>query len=273
MYLPRNLIAHLYQHLLQTHHATSPPILLLVALEPDALCASRILTSLLKRDYIPHKIQPIAGYGDLTEAGDKLVRPMRTTDGGDGGIVICLGVGALVDLEAMFGLEVDENGEGGMGGVEVWILDARRPYNLANVFGGLAALAQDAPNGEVTAKTIGVDRGQVTKSYKPGKGGIIVFDDGDIQEEMESEKEAYCSLAEMPDIGDYEEDSGASDSEGEDDDDAPASGQETGKKRKSWSGQGAETDSEDEDERPSQRRRSNSVRQIDNAWGVLINLP
>ncbi|KAL9078152.1 MAG: hypothetical protein Q9157_002910, partial [Trypethelium eluteriae] len=61
MYLPRDLISHLYTSLLRTHHALTAPVLILVALDPDALCAARILTALLKRDYIAHKLQPIAG--------------------------------------------------------------------------------------------------------------------------------------------------------------------------------------------------------------------
>lgn len=44
---------------------------------------------------------------------------MRTTDGGGGGVVMCLGVGGMVDMEEMLGLDMDENGEGGTGDVEV----------------------------------------------------------------------------------------------------------------------------------------------------------
>ena len=44
MYLPRNLIAHLYQNLIKRTHAAAPPVLLLVALEPDALVRARGLS-------------------------------------------------------------------------------------------------------------------------------------------------------------------------------------------------------------------------------------
>ncbi|KAF2204588.1 CDC45-like protein [Delitschia confertaspora ATCC 74209] len=257
MYLPRNLIAHLYQHLVRTHHALSPPVLLLVALEPDALCACRILTALLKRDYIPHKIQPISGYGDLSRAADELVRPMRTTEGGSGGVVICLGVGGLVDLEEMLGLDVDENGEGGTGEVEVWLMDARRPWNLTNIFG--SPLMPDPETGELVRKQTGVDKGRILPSYKPGKGGIVVFDDGDIEEELETEREAYCALEEMPEIGEEdEEDQSGADSDNPDDEEAaPISGQAP-KKRKSWGDEGETSEEESDEDRPRQRRRSNS---------------
>lgn len=261
MYLPRSLISHLYNHLLRTHHTLSPPVLLLVALEPDALCACRILTALLKRDYIPHKIQPVAGYSDLTRAGEELVRPMRTTDGGSGGVVVCLGVGGLVDLENILGLEVDENGNGGAGDVDVWVLDARRPWNLTNVFGGGQSLTDAAESTDVARKATGLDRGKISSNFKPGGGGIIVFDDGDIEDELEQEREAYRALAEMPDVDDDESDLG-SDTEGETEgrieDTPPVSGQVT-KKRKSLSDGEDGSDSEADDERPRQRRRSNSV--------------
>ncbi|EON67586.1 hypothetical protein W97_06954 [Coniosporium apollinis CBS 100218] len=261
MYLPRNLISHLYNHLLRTHHQHSPPVLILVALEPDALCACRILTALLKRDYIQHKIQPISGYGDLTRAGEELIQPMRTTDGGSGGVVVCLGVGGLVDLEAMLGLEIDENGEGGMGGVDIWIVDARRPWNLANVFGEQSLPQADPTQSDLVArKTSGVERGKISQAYRPGKGGIIVFDDGDVEEELGGEREAWWALAQMPEVDEDDGESDGSDSEqddGQEDEDAPTSGQPT-KKRKSPSDPDDETQSEDENERPRQRWRGNS---------------
>jgi cell division control protein 45 len=157
----------------------------------------------------------------------------------------------MVDLEETLGLDVDENGEGGPGDVEVWVMDARRPWNLSNVFG--APVGQDPMTGELVRKQAGVDKGRLLPSYQSGRGGIIVFDDGDIEEELEPEREAYCALEEMPEVGeeDLVEDSN-------EDDDAPSSGQGP-KKRKSW---GEDDDSmveDSDDQRPQQRRRSNSV--------------
>ncbi|KAF3395541.1 Cell division control protein 45 [Talaromyces pinophilus] len=257
MYLPRSLIGHLYLQLLRSHHPLSPPVLILVALEPDALCACRILTTLLKRDYIAHKIQPIAGYGDLARAGEELVRPMRTTDGGSGGVVVCLGVGGLVDMSEILRLTSEEDESEEMGGVEVWVIDARRPWNLVNVFGGhpdhfrdREALAEMDLN--ALRKGRGVDKGCLNKSYKSGSGGIIVFDDGDIEEELTKERDAYYALEEMPEVDD--DGDNLEDSESENDDSLEGGS----KKRKSWSGRELEDSDEEEDERPRQRRRSNS---------------
>lgn len=259
MYLPRSLLSKLYLHLTSTRHPLSPPVLILVALEPDALCACRILTRLLKNDYIPHKIQPVSGYGDLQRAGKELVVPMMEQHGGSGGIVVCLGVGGMVDLAAVIGLESEEE-DVAFGGVEVWVIDSRRPWNLGNVFGGFPLEPEMAGASSYQSRTpLGVEAGCIGRTYKPGKGGIVVFDDGDIEDELAPQREAYMALMEMPDIEDNGEDLNESDAESEDEHEEPIEpAPRAGQKRKSWSDQDEEDDT-DEDDRPRQRRRSNSV--------------
>ncbi|MGS8570869.1 hypothetical protein ACFKPU_23180, partial [Salmonella enterica subsp. enterica serovar Braenderup] len=76
-----------------------------------------------------------------------------------------------------------------------------------------------------------------SQSFRPGKGGIIVFDDGDVEEELDQEREAWWALAQMPELGDEDDDLDGSESEQEDgheEDNVPTSGQ-AAKKRKSWS--------------------------------------
>ncbi|KAL9094124.1 MAG: hypothetical protein Q9165_003539 [Trypethelium subeluteriae] len=276
MYLPRNLISHLYTSLLRTHHALAAPVLILVALDTDALCAARILTALLKRDYIPHKLQPIAGYADLARAGAELVRPMRTGEGGVGGVCVCLGVGGLVDLEEVLGLDGGGGGGGGGGGagggggfgdVEVWVVDSRRPWNLDNVFrdhvaaqeGELAGSAE----GVLVGRTVGVEQGRIKEGYKPGRGGIVVFDDGDIEEDLAKEKEAYCALEQMPEVGEEGDDSDVAETDAEDGG-SQDEGSQT-RKRKSWDREDEDTDEEDDGTRARRRRRSNSGSSIDTA--------
>ncbi|CAG7564771.1 unnamed protein product [Fusarium equiseti] len=263
MYLPRSLISKLYIHLQQTRHPLSPPVLILVALEPDALCACRILTRLLKHDYIPHKIQPVSGYADLEKAGQELVMPMKESEGGSGGVVVCLGVGGMIDLGKALGLQLDVD-DAPYSGVEVWLMDARRPWNLENVFGGFPLdPATEISSSYQSRSPAGVDGGKITRVFNPGKGGIIVFDDGDIEEDMEPQRNAYLTLVDIPEIDDDGDDLGDSDDEevGDDDENADDIGQEpthAGQKRKSWSD--AEDDSDDD--RPRQRRRSNSSSSI-----------
>ncbi|KAK3318289.1 CDC45 family [Apodospora peruviana] len=256
MYLQRALISMLYTHLQNSRHPLSPPVLILVALEPDALCACRILTRLLKHDYIPHKIQPVAGYADLERIGGELVAPMMETRGGAGGVVVCLGVGGMADLGTVLGLE-PEGEENTFGGVEVWVVDAHRPWNLGNVFGGFPLEPETATTTTFSARTpAGVKGGRIDRSYKPGKGGIVVFDDGDIEDELSKERDAYLALVDMPDIEDDGGNLGDSEYESEDEGEAEDTSAHAGQKRKSWSDFDDE-DSEDDD-RPRQRRRSNS---------------
>ncbi|KAI9780961.1 MAG: hypothetical protein M1839_006400 [Geoglossum umbratile] len=226
-----------------------------VALEPDALCACRVLVELLKHDFIRHNIVPVAGYSDLARAGEKLVQPMRTSDGGDGGVVVCLGVGGLVDLGVVLGLQVSEDGQGGMDGVEVWVVDARRPWNLGNVFAGRPSARNE--NSTLVTGEEGVENGRIQKSYNPGKGGIIVFDDGDIEEELGAEQAAYCALAGMPVISGEDDDSEASETESENDE-TPNAPTTSGKRKSSQDREEEDGKSDDEDSRPRQRRRSNS---------------
>jgi cell division control protein 45 len=260
MYLPRSLISKLYLHLQNTRHPLSPPVLVLVALEPDALCACRILTRMLKHDYIPHKIQPVAGYTDLERVGRELVAPMMETRGGAGGVVVCLGVGGMVDLGAVLGLE-PEGEDNTFAGVEVWVVDSHRPWNLANVFGGFPLEPETEEATTYMARSpAGVVAGRIERTYKPGRGGIMILDDGDIEDQLGAEKNAYLKLVDMPEVEDNGEDLGESDGESDDDD---ANGEDrlpsAGQKRKSWSDQDEDEDTDD-DNRPRQRRRSNSVR-------------
>ncbi|KAM0250065.1 hypothetical protein ACHAQJ_008758 [Trichoderma viride] len=255
MYLPRSLISKLYSHLQNTRHPLSPPVLILVALEPDALCACRILTRLLKHDYIPHKIQPVAGYNDLEKAGKELVVPMMESQGGGGGVVVCLGVGGMVDLGPLLGLE-PEGEDSPYSGVEVWVLDAHRPWNLANIFGGFPLEPANQVSSSYKSRSpTGVTGGAINRAYNSGKGGIVVFDDGDIEGDLMTERDAYLALLDMPDIEEQDGDGSSEDEDGDDDGDSGHEPAHAGQKRKSLN---EHDSSDDEGSRPHQRRRSNS---------------
>ena len=173
---------------------------------------------------------------------------------------MCLGVGGLVDLSAVLGLD-DEDGEDPAGGVEVWILDARRPWNLGNVFGGNPAdHALQEATGNARLRASEVENGKIQPSYRPGRGGIVVYDDGDIDEELAAEREAYCELAKMPDMDDNGESDESTDESANDSDVSPSiSGPGHSRKRKSGPDRDEDDDeSDNENPRPRQRRRSNT---------------
>lgn len=110
-------------------HATCRLVIFVSCLDIDALCASKMISSLLKSDLIPHKIIPIVGYDDLrnsyqtTIANDEEVRN-----------VILVGCGATIDL--IEELQVDEEEEQAMGvrPKNFYIMDTHRPWNLDNLF-------------------------------------------------------------------------------------------------------------------------------------------
>lgn len=270
MYLPRSQIAQLYTALVKTTHPLSPPVLILTALTVDSLCATRILTALLKRDYIPHKVQPVSGYSDLQKAGQELVLPLTKQRGGDGGVVVCLGVGGLVDLEEVLGLD-GAHTDGGESedmrdhGVDVWVVDARRPWNLQNVFGsGLEPVSPSDDEQSALVGRIGVDEGRVLANYRSGKGGVIVWDDGDIESDLAAEREAFMELHGMPEINEDDLALGeaGSEDEGEEDRDNSQS-----RKRKASSQDTDDEDESDGEDRPRQRRRSNSSTPIPSSPG------
>ena len=208
---------------------------------------------------------------------------MRRQQGGSGGTVVCLGVGGLVDMSNVLGLDSFEPGEDPSGGVEVWLIDARRPWNLGNVFGGdPVAVMMKGVEGFSESRRAEVDDGQLTPIYRPGQGGIIIYDDGDIEQDLMKEREAYCELAKMNDLDDIGEDSGDSGDSGDDSDVVESiEGGQLSKKRKSWSGQSEDgEENDDEEDRPRRKRRSNSVRMVTyyqwyvaNAWARVARYP
>ncbi|KAI4140473.1 MAG: hypothetical protein L6R39_005774 [Caloplaca ligustica] len=261
MYLPRNLISHLYHNVQRTYHSQSPPIVVLVSLEPDALCACRILASLFKRDFIPHSIHPISGYNDLATAGEDLVQPMTTQRGGTGGVVVCLGVGGMVDMSTTLGLDNVSDGDDPSGGVQIWLIDARRPWNLGNVFAGRPQDALQEIDGNARSRQPDVVDGRIKPSFKAGQGGIIVYDDGDVEQDLGAEREAYIALSNMPHVEDDGEPLDDSDSASEVSESINGAGH--GTKRKSWSGrEEGDDESEEENRRPRRRRRSDSSNTI-----------
>lgn len=262
MYLPRSQLSQLYEHLVKSTHALSHPIIILTSLGVDALCATRILTSLLKRDYIQYHIEPVAGYSELQRAGQKFALPLTRQRGGDGGTVVCIGAGGLVDLEEVLGLDGMSSGDGeevdmSDHGVDVWVIDARRPWNLGNAFGSSTSV-QQAEDGPIMVRRSGVDQGRVLPSYRAGKGGIVIWDDGEIESELTAERDAFMALQDMPQITEEDISMEGEDSDLEPDEEEPSSSQSRKRKAASRDSDGEGPDDSDVEERPRRRRRSNS---------------
>ncbi|KAJ1797403.1 DNA replication initiation factor cdc45, partial [Coemansia sp. RSA 2599] len=54
-------------------HSSGTSVLIFASTDGDSVCALRILTSLLKRDAIGHKIVPVASYQDIADQSQKLI--------------------------------------------------------------------------------------------------------------------------------------------------------------------------------------------------------
>lgn len=66
-----------YQEILATHRrspqSSASSLIMLVAPDVDALCASRMLADLLKRDDIMYRVIPVAGMNELERLRDEMV--------------------------------------------------------------------------------------------------------------------------------------------------------------------------------------------------------
>ncbi|KAL1944584.1 hypothetical protein VTO73DRAFT_3014 [Trametes versicolor] len=99
-------------------------VIILVAPDVDALCASKMLADLFKQDDVMHKLIPVSGHAELERIRDEL------TTYADLHTLIMFNMGAILDLpsEEWFGDFPTS--------LTVHIIDSSRPQNLSSVFGG-----------------------------------------------------------------------------------------------------------------------------------------
>ncbi|KAI0780772.1 CDC45-like protein [Trametes elegans] len=112
-----------------TAHRRSPrtsasSVIMLVAPDVDALCASRMLADLFKQDDVMHRIIPVSGHAELERIRDEL------TTYSDLHTLIMFNMGAILDLPSAewFGDFPTS--------LTVHVIDSSRPQNLSSVFGG-----------------------------------------------------------------------------------------------------------------------------------------
>jgi hypothetical protein len=93
-----------------------PSVLILPAAEPDGICSSHILTSILKLEGIAYTLQPVHAYSDLQTAIETLRPSVRT--------VVMLNCGAVVNLVEFLANIAD---------TVLIVIDSHRPIHLKNV--------------------------------------------------------------------------------------------------------------------------------------------
>ncbi|KAJ2490055.1 DNA replication initiation factor cdc45 [Coemansia sp. RSA 2050] len=110
-----------YQRIIDgSAHSTGTSVLVFASIDVDAICGLRLLTALLKRDSIGHKIIPVNNYSDITQMNSTLIEAnlqIRT--------LVFLNCAAQVDIQDLVNLR---------DGLSVIIVDSHRPFNLYNVF-------------------------------------------------------------------------------------------------------------------------------------------
>ncbi|KAG6854915.1 hypothetical protein C0991_009738 [Blastosporella zonata] len=118
--------AELYADILASYRSSpltsASSVTILVSTDVDALCAARMLSTLLHQDDIIHRIIPTPGYPELEAATDDAVKnpELRT--------LIMLNIGGILDLATDSWL-----GDAGSR-LKIHVIDSSRPTQLANYF-------------------------------------------------------------------------------------------------------------------------------------------
>ncbi|KAG4304658.1 hypothetical protein PORY_002051, partial [Pneumocystis oryctolagi] len=133
-------------------------VLIFVALDVDALCACKMLSTLMKHDFISHKIQPISGYQDLMDINQMVVLNSES-------FLILLNCGALIDLYQY--LTPQDH-------VSIYVIDSHRPWNLDNAFSNSNIFVFD--DGDIEEKL-----------YEERKAYEALLEMGDLDSEEDSE--------------------------------------------------------------------------------------
>ncbi|GMG37363.1 unnamed protein product [Ambrosiozyma monospora] len=169
-------------------HSTCKMIIFVSSLNVDAICASKILSSLLKKNLIVFQLLPVVGYNDLKAKYQKIDDSIST--------IILIGCGSMVDLESFLEIDINDHVDTDPYNApvtpdsssndqqqqqalrltrKIYVIDGHRPWNLDNLFGSHM---------------------------------VTCFDDGSSAVELKGEEQAYSALVAID-----------SDAEDEDDDD------------------------------------------------------
>ncbi|GAA5979857.1 hypothetical protein JCM5350_005518 [Sporobolomyces pararoseus] len=218
MFIPSYLYRSAYDLILdRTRGRSSCSTYLLVAPEVDALCAARLLSSLLKTDDVQHLTIPVGSWAEL----DLEARKLRELDDGDVRNLILIGFGASADLYSLFaplsddGLQEDEEESTSLQfshETMIHVLDAHRPVNLRNLF-------EHAPYTEEYFKN---SKARLAAGGRADEGKLVMRDEfsvvvwNEVRPRLE-EDQAYARELEAWRALEFEPDSDSDDSEEEED--------------------------------------------------------
>ncbi|GLE06921.1 hypothetical protein PINS_up016663 [Pythium insidiosum] len=166
-------------------------ILVLVALDVDALCACEILTGLFKADFLSYTLLPVRGYEDILRIRDTR---LRDADGNvkasDLRSIVMINCGAIVNITQLLMLPRD---------IKCYIFDSHRPIHLANIY-------------DANQQIVVFDDGAQSIEDFPADGSDIDNDDLEASDEEDEDEDGEDEEE------DGEEDDDARTDEEEDDD-------------------------------------------------------
>lgn len=153
-------------------------MLLLVALDVDALCAAEILTRLLRADMLSYSLLAVRGYEDVLQAREtRICSADGTKRSGNLRSIIMLNCGAIVDVTKLLGIPPY---------VKCYVLDSHRPIHLANIY-------------DDHQQIVVFDDGSLALDEYPAFGPELDIEDFDeeVEEEEEEEEEESEGEAEV----------------------------------------------------------------------------
>lgn len=164
MYYSINQLSESYHKILRKSfsHSSCQLVIFVSCLNIDALCATKILSILFKKQLVQSQIVPVFGYAELKRHYSQLDENINS--------VILVGCGGIIDLESFLEIDPDElvvgtdDNDKILYSRDIYVLDARRPWSLDNLFGS-----------EI----------------------IQCFDDGTVDESLEEQKKAYHELLKL----------------------------------------------------------------------------
>ncbi|KAG7390279.1 DNA replication initiation factor cdc45 [Phytophthora pseudosyringae] len=168
-------------------------VLILVALDVDALCAAEILTRLLRADMLSYSLLAVRGYEDVLQARETRIRGADGTLRGGGELrsVVLLNCGAIVDVAKLLALPTH---------VKCYVLDSHRPIHLANIY-------------DEHQQVVVFDDGALALEEYPAFGPDLEVEDFEEEEEEEDDDEEEEDAQEEESDGEAEVEFGTQDTE------------------------------------------------------------
>ncbi|CAH0513534.1 unnamed protein product [Peronospora belbahrii] len=159
-------------------------VLILVALDVDALCAAEILTRLLRIDMLSYSLLAVRGYEDIVQARETRIRSVDGTIKGNGELrsIILLNCGAIANVAKLLALPMH---------IKCYVLDSHRPVHLANIY-------------DEHQQIVVFDDGAMLMEEYPGFGPDLEVEDFELEEDEEEEEEEEDAKSESEEEAEVE---------------------------------------------------------------------